>query len=87
METLSRGCQLEGLDPVRPQGSQVFRNLQSALPKTGQVGRNLILLSVFHRTLRRTEDPGSWFIKKTRLRDRLLETNCTTTGNLDSYYL
>jgi len=35
MESLSRGHQSEGPDPVRPQESQVFPNLQSALPTTG----------------------------------------------------
>ena len=44
LETLPRWHQSQGPDPVRPQESLVLPNLQSVLPKTGQVGGNPILL-------------------------------------------
>ena len=60
METLSRGRQSRGSDPVGPQESGVLPNLQSALLETGQVGGNSILLRLCYRKLRRKTEPGRW---------------------------
>jgi phosphoserine phosphatase len=42
----------------------MFPNLQSALPKTGQVGGNPILLILHHRTLGRKEEPERWTLRR-----------------------
>jgi len=86
IEALCRGRQLQGPDPVRPEGSRVLLNLQRALSTTGQVGGNRILLWLFHRTLGRKEEPGRWTIEKTRLQHRLQETDRVATGNLGSLH-
>jgi len=86
MERLSRRHQSQCPDPVWPQESRVFPNLQTALPKTGQVGGYLILLRLCHRTLGRKTECGKWMIRKTRLRDRLREADSATAGNLGSYH-
>jgi len=86
METVTRGRRSQSPDPVRPQESWVFPHLQSALPKTSQVGRNFIPLWLCHWTLGREEEPGRWTIRRTRQWDRLQGTDCPTTGNLGSYH-
>jgi len=86
MDTLSRGCQSQGPDAVRPQESQVLPNLESALPMTRQVGGSSILLRLRHWTIWRKENPGTWTIKVTGLWDRLRETDLATTGNLGNFH-
>jgi len=86
LETISLGRQSQGPDSVRPQESRVLPNLQSPRPKTGQVGGNPILLWLCHWTLRRKEIPGRWTIKKTRLRNRLLETDHATASRPSNYH-